>query len=82
MGAYSYLGLDPRGLKDKYANYWEENKNQTLINHDWCVDNPNKFKGYGENSWGLTASYSVKWYAAHAPGKEDVGVISPTAALY
>ena len=78
---YSYLGLDPRGLKDKYANYWEENKNQTLINYDWCVDNPNKFKGYGENSWGLTASYSVNFYAAHAPGKEDVGVISPTAAL-
>lgn len=79
---YSYLGLDPRGLKDQYADYWEENKNQALINHGWCVDNPKKFKGYGYNSWGLTASYSVKGYAAHAPGyKEDVGVISPTAAL-
>ena len=30
---YSYMGLDPRGLKDRYADYWEENKNQTLINH-------------------------------------------------
>jgi len=40
---YSYLGLDPRGLKDQYADYWEENKNQTLINHQWCVDNPKKF---------------------------------------
>ena len=78
---YSYLGLNPHGLKDKYADYWEENKNQALINHDWCVDNPKKYKGYGNNSWGLTASYSVKGYAAHAPGKEDVGVISPTAAL-
>jgi hypothetical protein len=79
---YSYLGLDPRGLKDRYADYWEENKNQTLINYQWCVDNPKKFKGYGPNSWGLTASYSVKFYAAHAPDeKSDVGVISPTAAL-
>ena len=79
---YSYLGLDPRGLKDRYANYWEENKNQVLINHDWCVENPNHFKGYGENSWGLTASYSINGYAAHAPGKDrDLGVISPTAAL-
>src|SRR6185295_7981065 len=42
---YSYLGLDPRGLKDQYADYWEENKNQTLINRQWCVDNPKKFKG-------------------------------------
>ena len=40
------------------------------------------YKGYGENCWGLTASYSVKGYAAHAPNeKEDHGVISPTAAL-
>ena len=22
---YSFLGLDPRGLKDRYANYWEQN---------------------------------------------------------
>lgn len=79
---YSYLGLDPRGLKDKYAYYWEENKNQALINHDWCADNPKKFIGYGNDNWGLTASYSVKGYAAHAPGeKNDLGVISPTAAL-
>ena len=78
---YSYLGLDPHGLKDKYANYWEENKNQALINHDWCGDNPKKYKGYGTNNWGLTASYSVKGYAAHSPGNKDLGVISPTAAL-
>ena len=78
---YSYLGLDPRGLKDRYADYWEHNKNHTLINYKWCVDNPKQYKGYGPNSWGLTASYSVKFYAAHAPGEEDRGVISPTAAL-
>jgi hypothetical protein len=79
---YSYLGLDPRGLKDQYADYWELNKNQTLINHKWCIENPNHYKGYGSNCWGLTASYSIKGYAAHSPGKdEDLGVISPTAAL-
>lgn len=78
---YSYLGLDPRGLKDRYADYWEHNRNHTLINHDWCVANPKSFKGYGPENWGLTASYSVRFYAAHAPGEEDKGVISPTAAL-
>ncbi|MBO9564818.1 MAG: beta-glucosidase [Niastella sp.] len=79
---YSYLGLDPRGLKDKYADYWEETKNQALINYEWCVANPKKYKGYGTDNWGLTASYSVKGYAAHAPDdKNDLGVISPTAAL-
>ena len=79
---YSFLGLDPRGLKDQYADYWEHNKAHTLINRDWCVDNPKHFKGYGADSWGLTASYSVNGYAAHAPGlNNDLGVISPTAAL-
>jgi hypothetical protein len=70
---YSYLGLDPRNLKDRYADYWEHNKNHTLIN-------PKNFKGYGENCWGLTASYSVNGYAGHSPA-HDLGVISPTAAL-
>ena len=79
---YSYLGLDPHGLKDKYADYWKENTTQAMINYQWCVDNPNKFKGYGPDNWGLTSSYSVKGYAGHAPTTErDLGVISPTAAL-
>jgi hypothetical protein len=79
---YSYLGLDPRGLSDRYASYWDCNRNQTLINRQWCIENPKHYKGYGEKCWGLTASYSVDGYAAHAPGNEnDLGVISPTAAL-
>ena len=79
---YSYLGLDPRGLSDKYADYWQLNVNQALINHQWCTENPKKFKGYSAERWGLTASYSPAGYAAHAPGeKNDIGVISPTAAL-
>ena len=79
---YSYLGLDPRGLKDRYADYWEHNKNHALIHYQWCVDNPNGFKGYGPNSWGLTSSYSVKGYSGHAPSaQQDLGVIAPTAAL-
>ncbi|MCC7319326.1 MAG: beta-glucosidase, partial [Bacteroidales bacterium] len=56
--------------------------NHTLINRAWCVENPNNYAGYGENCWGLTASYSTNGYSAHAPGKDhDRGVISPTAAL-
>jgi hypothetical protein len=79
---YSYLGLDPRGLKDRYADYGQENTAQALINYNWCVENPLHYKGYGPDSWGLTSSYSVRGYSGHAPGpKRDKGVISPTAAL-
>lgn len=77
---YSYLGLDPRNLKDQYANYWDENRNQVMIDYEYCVENPKKFKGYGPDCWGLTASYSVNGYSAHMPSN-DLGVISPTAAL-
>ena len=80
---YSWLGLNPRGLSDKYCtNYFDEMRNLTLVHHDWCVRNPKGWKGYGPDCWGLTASYSVKGYSAHAPNEQaDLGVISPTAAL-
>lgn len=79
---YSYLGLDPRGLKDQYADYWELNRNHALIHYDYAVENPKGYKGYGPpaGGWGLTASYSTKGYSAHNPDN-DLGVISPTAAL-
>ena len=84
---YSWMGLDPRGLEDRYANYWKENVNHTLINRQWCVLNPNDYAGYGPGLWGLTASYTAGedggvGYAAHHPGEDsDLGVITPTAAL-
>ena len=78
---YSYLGLDPRGLKDKYADYWELNRNHALIHYRYALDNPKHFEGYGEKQWGFTSSYSMKGYAGHRPGDGDLGVISPTAAL-
>jgi hypothetical protein len=79
---YSYLGLDPRHLTDSYADYWKENVNQSLINWQWCTKNPDNYAGYSKECWGLTASYSINGYAAHSPGEgNDLGVISPTAAL-
>lgn len=77
---YSWIGLDPRGLKDQYADYWTMLCNHALVDYKYCVENPKGFKGYGENCWGLTASYSVNGYSAHCPGN-DLGVITPTAAL-
>lgn len=79
---YSFLGLDPRGLSDRYADYFEEMRNYTLVNRDYCVRNPKGYEGYGPDCWGLTSSYSTNGYAGHAPSEErDRGVIAPTAAL-
>ncbi len=77
---YSFLGLDPHGLKDEYADYWQQNTNHTLINYAYCVANPGKFKGYGENCWGLTACDTYNGYNAYSP-TNDSGTIAPTAAL-
>jgi len=77
---YSFLGLDPRGLKDQYADYWEQNLAHTKINRAYCIDNPKRWAGYGENCWGLTASDNPEGYAAHSPANDN-GTITPTAAL-
>ena len=77
---YSFMGLDPRGLKDRYADYWEQNRAHTLINRAHCLANPNRCKGYGDACWGLTASDNDTGYSAHAPDN-DLGIITPTAAL-
>ncbi|MGB3774144.1 MAG: glucoamylase family protein [Leeuwenhoekiella sp.] len=82
---YSYLGLNPTNLVSEYANYWDVNVNHSLINYSYCVENPLGYRDYGENLWGLTASYSRNddgslGYNAHRLGN-DPGVISPTAAI-
>ena len=78
---YSFIGLDPRGLKDQYAdNYFEQNKAHSLINYEYCKANPKNFRGYSEDSWGLTASDNNNGYSAHSP-TNDLGIITPTAAL-
>ena len=82
---YSFLGLDPRGLTDQYANYWNLTQNHAKIMLNYCVANPRNFKSYGENFWGLTAGYTRNTngsvgYTAHQPNN-DRGVVTPTAAL-
>lgn len=77
---YSFLGINPTGLSDAYANYETQTKAHTQINYNYCKANPLGNYGYGENCWGLTASDIPNGYTASAPSN-DVGVIAPTAAL-
>jgi len=77
---YSFLGLNPTHLFDKYANYWTQNTAHAKINYNYCVANPKGQYGYSSNCWGLTASDIQNGYTASSPNN-DVGVIAPTAAL-
>ncbi len=78
---YSFLGFDPRGRRDVYADYFLHNRAHTLVNRAYCILNPGGYTGYGPNCWGLTASSNPWGYAAHAPYSNDNGTITPTAAL-
>jgi hypothetical protein len=77
---YSFCGLDPRELRDAYADYWLQNLAHVRINRAHCIANPNQHQGYGADCWGLTASDDPTGYVAHAPDTDN-GTISPTAAL-
>lgn len=77
---YSFLGLNPTGLTDRFANYFNQNKAHTLINYNYCKTNPQQVYGYSDQCWGLTASDILNGYNANSP-TNDRGVITPTAAL-
>lgn len=80
LSQYSFIGINPVGLVDQYANYFEQNKAHALINYEYCKANPKEYEGYSDKSWGLTASDNNNGYSAHSPSN-DLGIIAPTAAL-
>lgn len=77
---YSFLGINPFGLSDTYANYQTQVVNHSKINYAYCKDNPQKYYGYSENCWGLTASDIKDGYTASSP-TNDQSFIAPTAAI-
>ena len=77
---YSFLGIDPNGLSDTYANYQTQTLNHTRINYEYCKANPKQYFGYSDSCWGLTASDIQNGYTASSP-TNDVSVIAPTAAI-
>ena len=79
--AFSYVGFNPKGLKDSFGiNYYDVNVAHVNILRQYCIENPRGFDGYGSNCWGFTAGYSTKGYKAHNT-KNDRGVVSPSGVL-
>ena len=80
---YSFLGLNPNGLKDEKTDYFEQNRNHALIHRAYAMANPKKHAGYGAHLWGFTSSDDPNvGYTSHHPGTNaENGTISPTAAI-
>jgi hypothetical protein len=79
---YSFLGLDPHKMQDRYTDYFTNNRNIALINYRYCIENPMHHQGYSAEAWGLTASDGLWTYTADEPVPHaDHGKITPTGAL-
>ncbi len=79
---YSYMGFDPHHLRDRFTNYFDNNRNMALINQRYCIANPGAYKGYSADDWGITAVDGPHGYVDYAPNsKLDDGTIAPTGAV-
>lgn len=58
---YSHVWIDFRGIRDEYMknrgiDYFENSRRATYAQRAYAIENPMKWKDYGEDVWGLTAS--------------------------
>ena len=58
---YSHLWVDFRGIRDAYMrgrgiDYFENSRRAALANRAYAIANPDAWRGYGPEAWGLTAS--------------------------
>jgi len=81
---FSHAFIDFRNLDDNGINYFQNSREATLANRDYSLSFAGKYKGYSENSWGLSASVGPGGYRAYGgkpgEGTQD-GTIAPYAAL-
>ena len=97
----SHLWIDFRGLQDEYMrgkkiDYFENSRRATYVQQEYAIRNPRKFKGYGANCWGITASDGpgettrrvdgterrfYDYIARGVPYGPDDGTIAPWATL-
>ncbi len=73
----SHVWIDFRGIqdafmRDKGSDYFKNSRRATLVQQQYAIANPFKFKSYGDHCWGITASEGP------GPGSLDVdGVVRP-----
>lgn len=87
---YSHAFFDFRNKKDKNGINWFENSvKATLANRQYCIDNMNKYKTFGENAWGLTACLTPNRYNPNIGAKpcnsdlkvENDGTVATSGAI-
>lgn len=82
---YSHAWVDFRNKHDNYADYWQNSINAIHNNRNFviwvAINNPDRYKAFGEDIWGLTAGDApctktgYKNYGAHLGGYD--GTVQP-----
>ncbi|MBI5124546.1 MAG: hypothetical protein HZA72_03920 [Candidatus Omnitrophica bacterium] len=63
---YANVFFNFQDIVDKDGISWFVNStNATIANRQFCIDNADKFKGYGQNSWGITSMARPEGYTMH-----------------
>jgi hypothetical protein len=71
----SHIWVDFRGIQDEYMrrqciDYFENSRRATYVQQEYAIHNPHHFEGYGENSWGITASDGPGWVTRRVQGRK------------
>lgn len=83
---YSQAWVDYRDREESwypFTNYFENSVKATLSHREFCMSLSDRFPGYSENVWGITASDSAKGYRAWGgppPTRDIDGTVVPCAA--
>lgn len=86
---FSHAWIDFRNLQDKDGIDWFENSiKATKAAREYCIQNKDKYKTYGENSWGLTSCIGPDGYKCYGAKPclanlevENDGTIPPCGAI-
>ncbi len=97
----SHMWIDFRAIQDEFMrekgiDYFENSRRATYVQRQYAIKNSRRYKGYGENCWGITASDGpgpasllidgverkfFDYEARGIPAGPDDGTIAPWAAV-
>ncbi len=83
---FTHAYVDFRGLRDAYADYYQNSILASLAQRQFCVDLRTEFPSWGQRLWGLTSSDSADGYKAWGGPPRTIdansldGTIAPCAA--
>ncbi len=50
-----FRGIQDAFMREKRSDYFENSRRATYLQRQYAIRNPRRFRGYGEDCWGLTA---------------------------